>query len=82
VVNGYNDKPVSLKIAESWNGTVNSQWENPANWNCGVIPDGNTDVIIKNVPVIVNSNAQSRSIKVAPGISVTVNDGFNLQVTH
>lgn len=82
VVNGYNDKPVSIKVAETWSGAVDNQWENTANWNCGVIPDGNTDVIIKNVPVIINSNAQARSIKVSSGVSVTVNNGFNLQVTH
>jgi hypothetical protein len=82
VVNGYNDKPVTVKLAETWNGAVDNHWENTANWNCGVIPDGNTDVIINNVPVIINSNAQSRSIKVNPGVSVTVNSGFNLQVTH
>lgn len=82
VVNGYNDKAVGIKIAESWNGSVDSQWENPANWNCGVVPDGNTDVIIKNAPVIINSNAQCRSIKTSAGNSVTINNGFNLQVTH
>jgi len=82
VANGYNDKPVIIKLAENWNGTVDNRWENIANWNCGIIPDGNTDVVIKNVPVVINSNAMVRSIKVIPGVSVTVNSGFNLQVTH
>jgi hypothetical protein len=30
----------------TWNGSVSIAWENPANWNCGTMPNINSQVII------------------------------------
>ncbi len=82
-VNGVSYSDItSLKFADSWTGTVNSSWENTANWNCGTVPDSNTDVIIKSGTVVINSNVIIRSLSVSPGASFTVNPSFSLTVTH
>jgi len=64
-----------------WTGTVSTAWENPANWNCGMIPNATTDVTIptglNNYPVI-NSAAICRRIKQQPNTSVLVKTGFSL----
>ena len=67
----------------TWEGTVSTAWENPANWSCNVLPDMNTDVIINggkiNYPVI-NSNPTVRTLRLNPGATGTVNTGFTLTV--
>ncbi|HRE62575.1 MAG TPA: hypothetical protein PKU77_02230, partial [Ferruginibacter sp.] len=46
-VNGNSYSQVyTAKFTASWEGTVNNVWENSANWNCGILPDANTDVLI------------------------------------
>lgn len=52
----------TLKFLNTWTGAVNTDWDNPANWSCGAVPDGNTDVIINNGIVIVSSNTSVRSL--------------------
>jgi hypothetical protein len=52
------------------------------NWNCGVIPDNNTDVVINDGTIVINSNVTIRSLKVNPGVTITVNPGFNLKILH
>lgn len=91
-LNGYryrcvvNDLSVSnyfyLQIADGWTGAVSNQWENPANWACGIVPDEFTDVVINSGTVTVNSNAKCRSITITPTVSFTVKPGFSLQVMH
>ena len=75
----------TLKLTSYWKGVSNTAWENPLNWNCGALPDGNTDVIVNvtapNLPQ-VNSNATCRSINVSPGSALKINTGGNLLVTH
>lgn len=72
-----------LKFGMTWEGTVSTAWENPANWSCIVLPDMNTDVIINggkvNYPVI-NSNPTVRTLRLNPGATGTVNTGFTLTV--
>jgi hypothetical protein len=74
----------TLLFVQTWTGATDTAWEKPANWGCGVIPDGNTDVIINpgliNYPVI-NSNAQCKSINVNPATTIKVNSGFSLNIT-
>ena len=68
----------------SWTGSVSTAWENPANWSCGVVPDGNTPVDISppkaNYPVI-NSMAACKSLSTSSGGTVTVTSGFRLDIT-
>lgn len=37
----------SIKFAINWVGTQSTAWETVANWECGLLPDANTDVFIK-----------------------------------
>jgi hypothetical protein len=74
-----------LKFTISWNGSVDNAWENPANWNCNSIPDGNVDVIINSgVPRYpqVNGNASCRSLTTKPGASVIVSPNANIIITQ
>jgi hypothetical protein len=82
VVNGVNSIIFSLKFENIWTGAANSAWENPLNWSCGIVPDENTDVIILNGIVVVNSNTTIRSLTLGIGSSFTVNTGFTLTITH
>ena len=82
VVDGVTSIAVSLKFSNTWNGSADNSWENPANWSCGGVPDANTDVIINSGTVILNSNAAIRSINLDPGVNFTVNPGFTFTITH
>lgn len=84
LVNGtvYSDT-ILLKFGMTWEGTVSSAWENPANWSCGALPDMNTDIIVNgekaNYPVI-NSNQTVRTLRLNTGSTATVNSGFTLTI--
>ena len=61
---------------------MDSSWENPANWSCGELPDENTDVIINNGTVIVNSNPEIRSLTLGTSANFTVNPNFIFTINH
>jgi hypothetical protein len=83
LVNDSNyDKVISITVKNTWTGMVNTSWENPGNWSCNKVPDINTDVIIADGIVILNSNASCRTLSVSPGASFIVATGFTLTVTH
>ena len=73
-----------LKFVVTWTGSASTDWENITNWNCGVLPDANTDVLLKsgiaNYPVI-NNNVSCRSIRASAGASVLVRAGIKLTIT-
>ncbi len=74
----------TLKFEISWIGVVDTTWENSANWSCGTLPDGNTDVIIRaTAPRFpkVNSIAYCRRLFLQYGASVLVKTGFQLNTT-
>ncbi len=82
-VNGTSySTPFTLRFVNKWTGDVSTAWENPLNWSCGVLPDGNTDVEINAGTVVLNSNGICRTILVRPGASFTVNTPFKLTITH
>ncbi len=65
-----------IRFYNTWTGAVNNQWENPANWSCGSVPDMFTDVIINSgATVVVNSNITVATMLVANGAVFTVNSG-------
>jgi hypothetical protein len=92
LANGFGQLPgdaIRTSVSESgcsitvnkWTGAINTAWENTGNWNCGTIPDANTEVLIAsgltNYPV-VKSTAICKSIQQFPGSSLRVNTGFQL----
>jgi hypothetical protein len=72
----------TLVFQNTWLGTVSSAWENPANWSCNALPDGNTDVHILQGPLLISSNAICRSANIGPGINITIANGQTLTITH
>ncbi|MCG9879378.1 MAG: fibronectin type III domain-containing protein [Bacteroidia bacterium] len=61
----------------NWTGAANTQWNNPANWSCGIVPTHTTDAIIPNVsnlPIISDSTNNCYKLSIASGASVTLNN--------
>lgn len=81
-VSGGLSTVATLKFVNYWTGAVSNFWDNPANWSCGVLPDGNTDVVIDTGTAVLNVNGICRSIAVSRVANFTADTGFNLQVTH
>jgi hypothetical protein len=84
VINSNTAQPTTQVIFRTtWEGTSNGLWNNPANWPCGVIPDANTDVIVKpgapNIPN-VNANATVRTLTLMTGTTINVMNGIELKV--
>ncbi|MFT3980303.1 MAG: M12 family metallo-peptidase [Ferruginibacter sp.] len=72
-----------LQFSAVWKGGVSNVWELPANWECGVVPDANTDVYVTNVPSlspVVNSSTSIRTLTLLNGASVTANGSTQLTI--
>jgi RHS repeat-associated protein len=77
------NQPLVLKFSNTWTGSTNTAWENPANWSCGYVPDEFTEVIIPSSSVIlpiINSNASCYSLMLKPNTSLVVISGFRLDI--
>jgi hypothetical protein len=73
----------SLLFIETWTGNGGTTaWENTGNWNCGVLPDGNTDVIFISGTAVINSDVNIRSLRLSPGVHLMVNPANKLNVLH
>jgi uncharacterized repeat protein (TIGR01451 family) len=83
VVNSNTYSPENkLRFEVTWTGAINTAWENPSNWDCGVLPDSKTDVVI---PVsarypLVGIAASCYSLQLAPNSNVVIKTGFNLLI--
>ena len=66
-----------------WYGTVNTDWNNAANW-CGGIPTASTHVVISsgavNVTSDISSPAACNNLTISAGASLTINAGKALTV--
>ena len=86
VVNGGTfSQTYTVRINVSWEGTVSSAWENPANWSCGALPDSNTDVIVnggKPNNLQLNASTTVRTMEINAGATVTIKPGVTLQVVN
>lgn len=83
VVNAVGGNEIILRFTTIWNGNTNTDWLTASNWNCNIIPDQFTDVIIPggltNNPVL-NSNTVVRSVRVYPGVPVLIKATNNLDI--
>ena len=76
--------PITLRFVTTWTGNSNNTWQNALNWDCGVLPDENTDIIIPpDAPImpVIDSNVSCRKVQVKPGAALTVASGFRLNIT-
>ena len=81
-VDGVAGTMYSLKFENKWTGAVDNSWHNPSNWSCGMIPDGNTDVIINSGTVLVNANAICRTLTLSTVAIFTVAPGVIFTITN
>ena len=83
VVDAVNGPVTTLRFTTIWNGNTNTDWLTASNWNCNVLPDQYTDVIIPggitNNPVL-NANTAVRSVRVYPNIQVLIKTGSTLDI--
>jgi hypothetical protein len=67
----------------TWTGNANTNWHDPANWDCNGVPWIFTNVVVPSgrprYP-LVSVNAEIKSLAVSPGATVTVATGVNLKV--
>ena len=82
LVDGNSTNVSSIIIANTWIGAVNNNWENPQNWSCAIVPDNYTDVTINTGTVVINSNVIIRSLRLNPGVQLTVTAGNTLTILH
>lgn len=84
VVNGTaNSQLYALRFANVWTGTVGTAWEDGANWSCGVVPDGNTDVTINSGSyVFMSQSGICRSLTIKPGSVFIIAPGVVLTITQ
>ena len=64
-----------------WLGTINTSWEEPQNWTCGV-PGPTSDVYIDNGTVIIHASTSINSLTIDPSVTLTVNTGVNFVILH
>lgn len=59
----------------SWNGSVSTSWLDVSNWDLGVVPSFDDNVIIPNVinQPVISSNVEIASLIVDLGSSITIN---------
>ena len=83
VVDAVDGNPIILRFTTIWNGSTDTDWLTASNWNCNVVPDQYTDVIIPggltNNPVL-NNNTAVRSVRVYPGVPVLIKASNNLNI--
>lgn len=75
--------PSILRFVSTWTGNISAAWEDVANWDCGEVPDSNTDVVIPSVILtnpVANNNVTCRSLIVQTGATLTVRAGVKLNI--
>lgn len=80
-----NTVPDTLTFSTEWTGKSNIAWENITNWCCGIMPDSNTNVLIRKdavfYPIIVN-DSKVRSLKLDSSSTVILAAGKKLDIKH
>jgi hypothetical protein len=76
----FGQNPLCSGTNVAWNGTVSTAWENPANWDCGVLPNaGSTVVLPSGMPryPVVSFSYEIKSLDMLPGSLITLATGIN-----
>jgi len=73
-----------LGRGDAWTGATSTAWEDPTNWSCGNVPDNNTDVIFdaSSAVSVISSNVSIRSLRIYPGVHITLNSGGHLTILY
>ncbi len=73
-----------LKFKAIWNGQTDSIWNRSSNWNCGIVPDENTEIMIQAGAAyypFINFNVTCRKLSMAPNSSLNLANGFTIKIT-
>ncbi len=76
-----NDATLTVNAYGTWNGSVNSNWNNASNWNCGQIPTAATNVTINsggNQPIINVNNAVCNNLTINAGATLSFTGTTNV----
>ena len=74
----------TLKFTANWSDTFSNAWEDPQNWDCNVVPNQYTDVIISGGtphPPLLNSNTTIQSLMLRANADLNVATGKILLIT-
>ncbi|MDD3875127.1 MAG: T9SS type A sorting domain-containing protein [Bacteroidales bacterium] len=67
-----------------WTGDVSTDWHDPFNWACELVPNQYLDVIIPgdvdNMPFIENGNAETRTLFIEDGATVTLDSNIQISI--
>ena len=69
-----------IPAINTWTGTKSTDWNDPANWSSGVVPDSSQDVVIAsgtNKPVN-NSTLTAKNLIIESGATITNNGTLNV----
>gem|GEM_PF-2853319 len=69
-----------LIFKNNWTGKIDSTWENPENWSCGMLPGPGTDVVISNGTIVLSSVVAIRSLTVQPGVNISIAENGGLEI--
>jgi uncharacterized repeat protein (TIGR03803 family) len=80
--NGEINQSIKLLVVPTvWQGANTANWNDPANWSGGKVPNGSDEVIIPaNVQVTINSNVEAGNLTLPQGSSLVIGDGGNLEL--
>ncbi|MFK7774051.1 MAG: hypothetical protein AB8F94_18005, partial [Saprospiraceae bacterium] len=62
----------------TWVGSSNSDWNDSANWSCGMVPTTADDVIIQNATVTLNISTTINSLSLMPTSTISGNGTINI----
>jgi hypothetical protein len=74
----------TLRFTAYWNGSTNNNWHDVQNWNCGNIPDQNTDVVINgnlNFFPAINQSTTCRSVRLSKEAQIKIMEGVHVILT-
>jgi hypothetical protein len=72
----------TIRFADTFNGLMDSNWNNPNNWVCGRVPNSQTDVFVVPGahPLIVNGIVSCHSFNVQQGAQVSIVTGGQIRI--
>lgn len=80
LVDGFSGEPYLLAFENTWKPMQTGNWEDPANWSCGLLPGPTTDVIIFSGSVKLNSDITIRSLQIMPGVQFELAPGVQIHL--
>lgn len=65
----------------TWTGSSNSDWNDSANWSCGMVPTSADDVIIQNASVTLDFSTTINSLSLMPTSTISGSGTININTS-